>query len=64
LPILTCCQTTSVFYQNLNGCKEKSAVFSEKSGLFSPQRTLREWTGDKRPETTENRAKGPASFEA
>jgi hypothetical protein len=33
LPILTFCQTTSVFYQNLTGCKEKSAVFSEKEHI-------------------------------
>jgi hypothetical protein len=30
LPILTFCQTTLVFYQNLTGCKAKNAVFSEK----------------------------------
>jgi hypothetical protein len=33
LPILTFCQTTSVFYQNLDGCKGKSAVFSGKKHI-------------------------------
>jgi hypothetical protein len=33
LPILTCCQTTSVFYQKLTGCKGKSAVFGEKKHI-------------------------------
>jgi hypothetical protein len=43
LPMLTFCKTTSVFYQNLNGCKGKSAVFS---GKISVQRI-----GDRRQKT-------------
>jgi hypothetical protein len=33
LPMLTFCQTTSVFYQNLTGCKGKNVVFSEKKHI-------------------------------
>jgi hypothetical protein len=33
LPMLTCCQTTSVFYQNLTGCKAKSVVFGGKKHI-------------------------------
>jgi hypothetical protein len=28
-------QTTSIFYQNPNGCKGKSAVFGGKSGILA-----------------------------
>ena len=59
LPMLTRCQTTSVFYQNLNGCKAKNRYFDADFADFTER-----MTGDERPETTENRAKGPASFEA